>query len=288
MTLVVDKLKGQNSKNNVVLDKYYTNTEIAKYCCSLFKNNTISSSNDICIEPSAGNGSFIAPIENMFKNCYFYDIYPENKKITKHNYLTLSVKKFVETGHKIHIIGNPPFGRKSSTAIQFIKKSEFADTIAFILPRSFKKNSLKKFFPPNFHLVHEYDIPKNSFYNGNKSFDVKCVFQIWVKKDRIRKIPENIIPIGYNFVKKEQNPNISITRVGFSTGIVSTNTKKKSEQSNYFIRFHNFSPELLNKLTQMRFETKCFTTGPRSISKQDIIKKINRIVSSINKYHTDL
>jgi hypothetical protein len=44
----------------------------------------------------------------------------------------------------IHIIGNPPFGRQSSTAIKFIKKScLFCNSLSFILPKSFKKDSLK-------------------------------------------------------------------------------------------------------------------------------------------------
>ena len=47
----------------------------------------------------------------------------------------------------LHFIGNPPFGRQSSLAKKFIKHICSCDktkTIAFILPKSFKKDSLKK------------------------------------------------------------------------------------------------------------------------------------------------
>ena len=60
---------------------------------------------------------------------------------------------------KIHIIGNPPFGRQSSLAIKFIKKSaEFCDSISFILPKSFKKDSLKKHFPLNLQSPRNWNI----------------------------------------------------------------------------------------------------------------------------------
>ena len=68
--------------------------------------------------------------------------------------LLFEIRKFILFYHQlknyknIHIIGNPPFGRQSSLAIKFIKKScEFCDTLSFILPKSFKKESLKKHFP---------------------------------------------------------------------------------------------------------------------------------------------
>ena len=92
-----------------------------------------------------------------------------------------------KTFSKIHIIGNPPFGRQSSLVIKFIKKSiTFCDSISFILPKSFKKDSLKKHFPLNFHLINEFDLPKKSFLIDNKEHDVPCVFQIWIKKDIYR------------------------------------------------------------------------------------------------------
>jgi hypothetical protein len=40
-------------------------------------------SDDICIEPSAGNGAFIPHIHNMFDYSLFYDISPEHPKIVE-------------------------------------------------------------------------------------------------------------------------------------------------------------------------------------------------------------
>ncbi len=76
---------------------------------------------------------------------------PEHDEIIKQNYLELNYTKMREDFNKIHIIGNPPFGRQSSLAIKFIKKCcEFSNSISFILPKSFKKESMRKSFHNEF------------------------------------------------------------------------------------------------------------------------------------------
>ena len=121
------------------LDKYYTKKECVDKCIELFKEKVFVAEDDICIEPSAGSGAFIEQIKSIFSHYKFYDIQPENKEISKQDYLELS--EIQDKEGKIHILGNPPFGRQSSLAIKFIKKSSnFCDTISFILPKSFKKD----------------------------------------------------------------------------------------------------------------------------------------------------
>jgi len=41
------------------IDKYYTSSKTVKKCMQLFKKHISVTDQDICIEPSAGNGSFI-------------------------------------------------------------------------------------------------------------------------------------------------------------------------------------------------------------------------------------
>ena len=154
-------------------DKFYTKSPIAIECIQQIN---LSSYNTI-IEPSAGNGSFA----NQIENCLALDIDPEYDNIIQQDFLLFDSSKLL---HPVLVIGNPPFGRQSSVAIKFIKKScEFCDDCSFILPKSFKKNSLKRAFPPNFHLIYETDLPSNSFLVDAVEHDVPCVFQIWEKKD---------------------------------------------------------------------------------------------------------
>ena len=137
----MSQLKGL--KRNTI-DKYYTKQTVAETCLHYVKDNIHININDVIIEPSAGNGSFIEGIKRLSKHYKFYDLIPEHNEIVQQDFLILDINEIQKTYHKIHIIGNPPFGRQSSLAIQFIKKScQFCDSISFILPKSLKKNSLK-------------------------------------------------------------------------------------------------------------------------------------------------
>lgn len=267
-------------KRNLI-DKYYTSNEAVNTCIELIKDNIIINNNDLAIEPSAGNGSFINNIKALSKNYIFYDIEPENDEINKQDFLELDCENFKQYDN-IHIIGNPPFGRQSTLAIKFIKKSsEFSDSISFILPKSFKKESSKKHFPLNFHLLIEYDLPFNSFIVDETEYDVPCVFQIWQKKDINREIPEILYPINFTFIKKNDNPDLSIRRVGVNAGNVSHNIDDKSEQSHYFIKLtkKNINTNLISILNSIKFDCSEYTVGPKSISKQELIKEFNPILN---------
>lgn len=262
------------------IDKFYTSQFIVNKCINLIKQKINIYEDDLCIEPSAGNGSFINGIKSLFKNYKFYDLEPENNEIIKQDYLEYDYNTIIKkTNSKIHIIGNPPFGRQSSLAIKFIKKStEYCDSISFILPKSFKKESLKKHFPLNFHLICEYDLPKNSFIVDKKEYDVPCVFQIWIKKDTYREVNKKLIPNKYEFVKKQEPHDISFRRVGVNAGNIDKVTSNKSIQSHYFIKFEEtLTDELFNKLKNINYECKNNTCGPKSISKQELIKEFNKL-----------
>jgi hypothetical protein len=257
------------------IDKFYTSPFIVNKCINLIKEKINIQEQDLCIEPSAGNGSFITGIKSLFKYYKFYDLEPENNEIIKQDYLDFDYNTIIiDHGSKIHIIGNPPFGRQSSLAIKFIKKS----CISFILPKSFKKDSLKKHYPQNFHLIYEYDLPKNSFIVDNKEYDVPCVFQIWVKKNVNRIITKKLIPNKYKFVKKNDKHDISFRRVGVNAGDIDKETEKKSVQSHYFIKFDiELTDELFDKLKNIVYNCKNNTCGPKSISKQELIKEFNKL-----------
>ena len=263
------------------IDKFYTKDNIVELCGNIIKNKIKILDDDLIIEPSAGNGVFINMIKTLSHNYKFYDIEPDNNsEIIKQDYLNLKYEEFLKTHNMVHIIGNPPFGRQSSLAIKFIKKScEFCNTISFILPKSFKKKSMHKYFPTNFHLIHEINLPEKSFLVNNIEYDVPCVFQIWEKKDTIRDIPINNEPINFKFVKKEETPDISFRRVGVNAGNISKNIDTKSFQSHYFIKFtkNKKIDEIITKLKNCNFSHDN-TVGPKSISKQELIIEFNKLI----------
>ncbi len=268
----------QTGLNRNTIDKYYTKIDVVKICIDLIKKYVIISENDLIIEPSAGNGSFISGIKTLSNNYIFYDIEPHNKEIIKCDFLEYTYEK----DKNIHIIGNPPFGRQASLAIKFIKKScSFAKTISFILPKSFKKDSMKKHFTLNYHLIYEIDLPEKSFLVNNIEYDVPCVFQIWELKDIERIVEDKITPINFEFVNKEDNPDISFRRVGVNAGNIMTEINDKSIQSHYFIKFtnNNTIKDNVEKLKNIKYDFNN-TVGPKSISKQELIKEFNKLLTS--------
>jgi predicted RNA methylase len=280
---------GSNTANNQIqttglkrdaLDKFYTAENIMWKCIELVSNNiVIDKINDLCIEPSAGNGSFIPGIRTLVDNCLFYDTNPEHDDVQEQNYILFDSKRITNQFNKIHVIGNPPFGRQSSLAIQFIKKSvEFCDTISFILPKSFRKDSLQKHFPATFHLKDEFVLPKDSFCVDNKPHDVPCVFQIWEKNEEcVRFIAPKLVPDKYVFVKKHEEYDVCFKRVGFYAGKFERDGCDNSEQSHYFIKFEIPVTALhFENIQKINFECKNNTVGPRSISKQELIKELNQ------------
>jgi predicted RNA methylase len=266
--------------NRNTIDKFYTKKTVADDCLDLVRNNVVLLNNDVIIEPSAGNGSFIEGIKRLSNNYRFYDILPENDEIITQNFLDLDVSDLQTNYNNIHVVGNPPFGRQASLAIKFIKKCcLFAKTISFILPKSFKKESMKNHFSIKFHLLHEVDLMDNSFLVNNVENNVPCVFQIWQLENDDRNIIIRDIPNNFTFVKKNDNPDISFRRVGVNAGTISKDIVNKSEQSHYFIKFNNnlTVDENIDLIKNIAFDFNN-TVGPKSISKPELTEKFNLLL----------
>ncbi len=274
----------QYSKN---LSKYYTKKLAVDKCMNAFLENIEIKDNDLIIEPSAGNGSFIKSIKIITNNYLFIDIEPENKEIIKEDFLKMdtdALKKY----SNIHILGNPPFGNYNKLARLFIKKScGFAKSISFILPSSFKKESQKKTFSKYFHLIKEIDLPFKSFTLNNKEHGVNCVFQIWVKKKYKRPDVVKLIPNKFKFVKKSENfrqiSDIAFTRARSKAGSISTNITDASIEYCYFIKFDNDVNLnlLLPILKNIKWKHNNTGTTQKSISQQEIIEQFNPIIDKL-------
>ena len=264
------------------LDKFYTNKDIVGVCYDAIKKHLDIDKKELIIEPSAGNGAFINIIKMLSNNHRFYDIKPENEEIIKKDFLELRFEDCNVAGFGCHIIGNPPFGNKSSKAIAFIKHSTnilMAKSVSFILPISFKKASLQKSFPPNYHLVYQTVLAPNSFTHFGIPKNIKTVFQIWIRKNRVRRVAVKITPASWYSFDKKENSDISIRRVGSKIGFVKLREESDNTNTHWFIKINSVVGDiskLPNKLNGIRFN-KENNIGPLSISKQDIIKKYNSL-----------
>jgi hypothetical protein len=264
-------------KRNTI-DKFYTKPEVVITCLKEYKKLNIDKEKDVVIEPSAGNGSFTSRLVEY--NSISYDIAPEGKGIVEQDFLKLNLDLFQIP---LHFIGNPPFGRQSSIAKKFIKhicKCDKTKSFGFILPKSFKKESMQKCIPLDFHLISQINIEKDGFLVNEKDHDVPCVFQVWERKGEDRYVSPKLEPKGYEFVKDKVKGRYALRRVGVYAGKIIDMflhpLSKISDQSHYYIKLDEPDEEFINKYGELSWEEDN-TVGPKSIGKQEFIKELNKL-----------
>jgi len=200
-------------KERITTDQFYTNLDVSSKCIQLLLKTIDIDESDIIIEPSAGEGSFSDYFHQNEYNLHAFDIEPKKEYIQTQDFFELDISCYSDKN--VHCIGNPPFGRQSKYAKQFIKKlSQFCNTISFILPKSFRKESYQKSFPLNFHLVEEIELEKNSFTIDGKVYHVPCIFQIWKNTNTNRYIEPKPIENGFKFIPKPKLEDIEFNEVG--------------------------------------------------------------------------
>ena len=106
------EIKQTKGLHRDTIDKYYTKEIVVEQCLNMVKKYIELNTDDLIVEPSAGNGSFIKGIKELTSNFKFYDIEPENKEIITQDNLFYDDSNIKKAYNKIHIIGNPPFGRQ--------------------------------------------------------------------------------------------------------------------------------------------------------------------------------
>lgn len=266
------------------LDQFYTNSDLAaKYCNSVLRR--WKSADVLFVEPSAGAGAFVTPLVEANRKFRAFDIEPKSVLVSKMNFLDLN-NSFGGEHEAIVVIGNPPFGKNSNLAIRFFNRAaEFADEIAFILPRTFRKYSVHAKLNPNFHLQKDEDVRENAFeYNGRK-YDVPCCWQIWTRTNRVRR-PKPIPSVDelIQFTTPEK-ADFAMRRVGFYAGSVKT-----SQICSLSVTTHYFLKEKTNGVIQTLAEIDWVsitsqTAGTRSLSKREIAIKLSEVYGSGTTNH---
>lgn len=125
------------------------------------------------MEPSAGAGAFL---DSLPLDTVALDIDPADPRVAQADFL----KRAFPPDPTWIVVGNPPFGKNSTLAVQFFNHAaRFAHVIAFIVPRTFQKASVQRRLAREFHLEVELDVPQDAFIFEGQPVHVPCVFQIW-------------------------------------------------------------------------------------------------------------
>ncbi|MGL2457239.1 SAM-dependent methyltransferase [Helicobacter pylori] len=258
------------------LDAFYTHPKIARFCLDLLKgliaqNLGLDLNAFHFLEPSAGSGSFVSALKELgIKNCLALDIAPKAQGIHQKDYLL----ELIEFNQRCVVIGNPPFGHRGKLALNFLNKSlNEAPIVAFILPNLFKRYSIQKHIDKRAKLVLSTPLEKNAFLFNERSYDVKCVFQIYMHKnialnlkdERIIAPPKirhndfityihNNTPHTLKYFNKEKYQwDFAVVRQGFydyNEKITNANLLIKNRQY-FFIKAH--SKEALAIINQVDF-----------------------------------
>lgn len=263
------------------LDKFYTTQEIADYFTGKIPN---LKDYTLIIEPSAGNGVFLRSLSSRGvdeSRIKAYDMDPEANNIIESDWFDVEKSQFDD--EQTLVIGNPPFGRNGNLAMRFVKESAFAEAIAFIIPRSFKKESVKNRIPANFWLAYEEDTPNNSFTLNGEKYDVPCVFQLWQRSQKERSIPKRNVHSDYILFTTKADADFRIQRVGGNSGKASL-LLDRSESSNYFIKNNTdiSNENMVDIVNSIDFKTRNYSTGPRSLSKGELIAELESVLAEQN------
>jgi len=262
------------------LDKFYTIPSYSKKCIDKVFGLYDNSCWDLIVEPSAGNGSFFVQLD--YDNKIGIDIAPENKNIIKMDFFNYTPP---ENHNNILVIGNPPFGRVSSTAIKFFNHSaKWSNVIAFIIPRTFRRPRVQNKLDKMFHLIHDEDVPNKPCCFSPK-MTVKCCFQIWEKKEIERDIIDlpkkhedwDFLSLGPTDDKGQPTPphgaDFALRAYGGKIGqIEKDKLNELRPKSWHWIKSNIDKDELINRFTQLDYSDSLNTARQNSMGQGELVR----------------
>lgn len=256
-------------KDDQELSQYYTKPEIAELCVSYLD----LSAYGLIVEPSAGTGSFLEPLKRTGSKIIALDVEPKEETIQKKDFFD-----FLPERSKILVVGNPPFGKNNTLAVRFINHSAlFAETIAFILPVSFKKDFLLNQLNEHLELVAVYDLPAESFVKSDgTAFNYETAFFVFQYSEAYRRELKEVKAEGFSFTKNKDQADIFIIRKGKKTGIAGLASEVPADVfGRFFIKFDDEKKivpaiELLNN-----YNWNLKTYSMNTINKADVINILN-------------
>ena len=210
------------------------------------------------------------------------DIQSEHVDIVEKDFFDYEPEK---NKNKILVFGNPPFGKNCSLVVRFFNRASlYADTIAFIMPRTFRRESIQNRLNLNFRLVLDEEIPVKpcSFI---PPMMVKCCFQIWEKIEHKREIIKlvtshddwDFLPMSPNDEKNQPTPPLDaefvIRAYGGKCGEIKTdNIDNLRPKSWHWIKCNRNKEELIAKLSKLDYSNWLNIARQNSLGRGELVK----------------
>lgn len=253
------------------LDKFYTSPAAVKACLDSLRRFLGPEGllqHDLWIEPSAGAGAFLCQLP---PNRLGIDLAPEHPEVQRGDFLAWQPDRPVKSPI---VIGNPPFGKNARLAVRFFNHAaSFASRIAFIVPRTFEKESLQARLDRAFHLETHVALPEKSFLFEGRTYQVPAVWQVWTRRDTPRVINRGSLTCkDFEFCEPDE-ADFAIQRIGANAGRIKLDPQTRSPSSHVFVRATASRAEaLLAAFHRIDFdEVRNSTAGNPSISKREIV-----------------
>ncbi len=259
------------------LDKFYTKTGAAQDCLSRLELQRYAR----VIEPSAGGGAFS---DLLFAtpglHVEAYDLEPENPRVVRQDWFA-----YATPGTDTLVVGNPPFGQQSSLAVRFINHAfevVGAQTVAFVLPRGFRKASVQRRIFRCATLVLDVDLAPASFTLRGEDYGLPAIFQVWERTATAREVVDLPTTSPYFAFTRQGDPHdFAVRRIGGRAGHAFDDTTT-SVQSNYFLRLTAPVPRerAISLLNEQDYSVASHGTGPRTLAKGELVAIADAAFSS--------
>lgn len=270
------------------LDQFYTSPALAQKCHKTLIN-VLSRQEPMLrlntaywLEPSAGACAFYdcMPVAPQSRGRLGCDLDPQGARedIVQQDFLKFSAPpQWSEPDSIVITEGNPPFGKNASLAIKFFNKAaQFSNVIAFIVPKTFYKESVNARLDGSFECIYTEDMPDNAFIFEGKPYDVPCCFKIWVKREyAVKPIVERgaLAHVDFDFVNRD-TADFAFRRVGGNAGCVYDEFAQYADASHYFIKANIDKNALRTVLESIDWELiKKHNAGNPSISKRELVRE---------------
>jgi predicted RNA methylase len=294
------------TKASATLDKYYTKPSVASACmialCAELERCGFTKDRTILVEPSAGSGVFMGAAKSLGWAIKGFDLAPSKEsvhEITQNDFLTTMVGPMLtdveekngkegvdcevqKAGRHIVFVGNPPFGKKASLAIEFTNRAlSQGSAVGYIVPLQFRKWSVQSKIEKDASLVLDMELPENAFEFMGKDYGVRCCFQVWVTKEfesqwlchgvdatqvknlRIQtKPPTDHADFDmYQFNRTEEARkffdyawDFAVPRQGYQDYTYKAKSKSECDQKQQWIFFKAKTPQALSRLLALDYE----------------------------------
>lgn len=276
-------------------DQFYTQPAVAAACVRQFHAMVLRwcglHAHELhYLEPSAGTGSFYDALPaDRTKGI---DIAPHHPEVIQADFLADLSKLWSHPRTTSVVIGNPPFGNRARRAIAFFNRAaELADTIAFIVPVSFKKYRIHQLLHQDFAWIGAYPLPRAAFYTHRRGvYAINTEFQVWTRRPFTGKNLRQFAPPPIHhpdFMLHQYNNTTAALGVftrrfafavpaqGYQDYSRRERTSSACEKTKQWMLFDAPRPRIITRLWQMDFTTIAYNCGTivPGFRKNDVIRE---------------